>query len=782
MKICIISYEYAPFPGGGIATYHNAAAKILAAAGHEVHVVTNIANHGRHEPEHTQRLWREGNLTIHRLHHFDERRETFSWAQFLDVMPARYGDKGKLWAGESSNMAAIQAAAYVESLHQEVGLDVIESPEFFAEAFYILRARCSGRRAAFPPVCVHGHVSSRIAFGTNRHPWELGYHPHRQMMLREEYCVQNADALLTPSHALMQRYERLFAGRLPQLRRTIPYFLDLPKAGTKLPPALAGSPFLVCVGRIEPRKGSDLAMQAFAQLAREFPDLKLAFLGKEMWHQGETVDEVVAELVPAGIRDRVLRLGNVPREQALAAMQKAAAFLHPAPWDNYPCATLEAMGVGAMCVVSDQGGQAEMVQHEATGLVHKAGDADGLVAAIRRVLQDPRLSDTYRKAAQQHAAELTDEQRLIDAKMELFEAMLAREKQHGVTLADQFFVPPKLRPQDLPPLLPGKGVVVIDAGGQQDAVVQATVRSINAELGCSAQWRVVVLADSHQQLSLPAGWARTTTVAAPPWTQLGDDDVVVWTMAGVRLDLGRLRDVVHQPLDSNVPCGSFAWLRPASAQVFPYCPDFGFLDILVGGHALPPMFAVKARHLRACSSLSGLYEARQRLLALLAATAASGDMAMQHCGEVLGDFYGDLPLVSEDMQLRAIGYLDVLGLMPRHITRIGNLVEVPCAPVAPPMTPPAAAGPAAAEVATASPEPKPAVPKPAGQPPVVQQVVQQQTSVLAPLPVLEQVYVEHMRLKQMAVVRLFRKLKLFEFARKLMPGSRKYIGSGKPVV
>ena len=47
MKICILSYEYEPFPGGGIATYNNAAAQILADAGHEVHVVTNRARHGR---------------------------------------------------------------------------------------------------------------------------------------------------------------------------------------------------------------------------------------------------------------------------------------------------------------------------------------------------------------------------------------------------------------------------------------------------------------------------------------------------------------------------------------------------------------------------------------------------------------------------------------------------------------------------------------------------------------------------------------------------------------
>lgn len=761
MKICIISYEFEPFPGGGIATYHNAAAKILAAAGHEVHVVTNFAHHGRYEQRFTQRLWREGNLTIHRLFHFDERREIRQGQQFLDVVPHRYGDRGRLWAAESSNIAGVQAAAYVEQLHLDAGLDVIESPEFFAEAFYVIRARCSGRRASFPPVCVHGHVSSRIAFATNRHPWELGYHPHRQMMLREEYCVQNADALLTPSHALMQRYRQLFGERLPAVQRTIPYFLDLPQAGATLPGALAGGgPFLVCVGRIEPRKGSDLAMRAFASVANRHPDLKLVFLGKEMWHQGETVDQVIEALVPAGIRNRVVRLGNVPREQALAAMQHAAAFLHPAPWDNYPCATLEAMGVGALCVVSDQGGQAEMVEDGRTGFVHRADDVGSLAAAIERALALPEHGAAFRAAARRHAAQLTDEKTLVAAKLELFETMLANEAKARTTLRDRFYMPPLLQPQEVPPPLPGRGVVVIDAGGEPADRFGASKASLDAELRGSPGWKVAVLRDPGQAVEVPAGWSTTTTIDAPPWAGMADDDTVVWVLSGVRFDLGRLRDVVHQVHDSPVPCGSFAWLRPASAQVFPYSPDFGFQDLLVGGHVMPPVFAAKVRHLRRCASLSGLYQARQRLAALLAAVAAGDDMMVQHTGEVLGDFYGDLPLVTEDIQLRAIGYLDILGLMPPRMTMLGNLVEVPNAPVAPPPAPPPAAATGAAASATGS--GTTASPSP-----------------VADLATLERVYFEHMRLKQLGVVRMIRKLGLFDAARKMMPGSRKYIGEGK---
>ncbi len=763
MKICIISYEYEPFPGGGIATYHNAAAKILAAAGHEVHVVTNFANHGSYEPQHTHRLWTDGNLTIHRLFHFDGRREVRQGAQFLDVIPDRYADRGKLWANEPSNIAAIQCAAYVEQLHLDHGIDVIESPEFFAEAFYVIRARHAGRRASFPPVCVHGHVSSRIAFATNRHPWELGYHPHRQMMLREEYCVQNADALLTPSHALMARYREQFGDDLPAIQRTIPYFLDLPEAGQQVPKELHGGRFLVCVGRIEPRKGSDDAMRAFARLASDYPGLKLVFLGKEMWHQGESVQDVIDALVPEAFQNRVVRLGNIPREQALAAMQQAAAFLHPAPWDNYPCATLEAMGVGAMCIVSDQGGQSEMVTDGKTGLVHRAGDVDGLVAAIKTALDDDARVATFRKAAKDHAIELTDEKRLVAEKIAMFEEMLEREKQNRTAIEDAYYLPPTLHPLEVPPALGGKGIVVLDAGGDPGDRYKSSMASIDAELRGSPGWAVKVLRDPEQTVETPANWTTTTTIDPLPWADLDDDDTVVWVLSGCRFDLGRLRDVARQPTDAPVACGSFGWLRPASAQVFPYSPDFGFEDLLVGGHVLPPVFAVKVRDLRHIRSLSGLYEPEQRLGALLAATSAKGDMMMQHTGEVLGDFYGDLPLVSQDIQYRAIGFLEIHGLMPRRMTMLGNLVEVPNAPVAPPPAPPAQP-PGENGKQTDS--------QPAAAPPA-------QSSPVADIATLEKVYYEHMKLKELGVVRMLRRLGVFSMARKVMPGSKNYIGDGK---
>lgn len=754
MKICFVSYEYEPFPGGGIATYHNAAVKALIEAGHEVHVVTNRAWHGANAPHLTQRYWQEGNLTIHRIRYFDENRNPPADAQFFDVNTANYVNKHRIWARDPSNLAAHRAAAYVEALHAEVGLDVVEAPEFFAEAFYMIRRRKSGDRWAFPPVCVHGHISSRIAFAVNHHVWELGYNPHRHLMRREEYCIRHADALITPSRALMERYEELFPGQLPKTRAVIPYFLDLPPETDELPQALnADSPYICLIGRVEPRKGPDLAMRAFAEIADDYPDLRLVLMGKEMWHQGETVDDVIASMVPEGHRGRVVRLGQVRRERALAAAKQAVAFVHPAPWDNYPCAVLEAMGVGATCIVSDRGGQSEMVEDETSGLVFRANDAHALALNLRRVLQDRELKERLARNAVERVHSITHPTKLVEKKIAVFYELIEREKKATGTSLGPFVKPAFLEGKS-ETRLPGNGMILLDAAGSSWESLCTSRDSLwNEVSGSLDRWDLTALLNPGEEADLSPPWILRSTVDPLLWLDIPDDHVVVYVAAGTRLDLGALRNIVAQVID-DPSCGSFGWVRPATAGVFPYAPDFSFYDVLVAGHPLPPIFAVRAEHLKRCTSLGGLFKMEHRLAALPAAAAADGKLMFQHVGQIVGDFYGDLPLALEEAQLRSAGYLEVLGLLPAEIATLGG-IEVPVDSLPPASAAGSAGGSGQTTRAVGGHGPSP-----------------------ERLRELEDVFRQHMKLKNMGPIRWLRKVGAFDVARRMFPKSKGMIGGG----
>lgn len=738
MKICLISHEYPPFPGGGIATYTEAAAKRFVAAGHQVHVVTNSAWFGETAPHLTLRHYRSGGLTIHRLGLFDEQKQPYAGARFFDTNPTAYAGRSTLWAFDPSNLAAFQIAAFVEYLHAEVGLDVIEVPEYFAEAFYVIRRRRSGARNVFPPVCVIGHTSTRELLEVSKHLYELGETRHRFRMEREEYCLRAADALQTPSRSLLQRYERRFGGALPELRAVIPYFVDLP---ANLPPAPAsltgGSPYLVAVGRIEPRKGSDTLAQAFALLAPEFPDLKLVFLGREAWRNGESFDAFLQRHLPANVLARVVRPGNLPRLQVLSAVRDSRAFVHAAPWDNHPNAVLEAMGLGAACVVSDSGGHAEMVEDGASGLVFAGGDPDALAKALRRVLSDQGLRATLCANASARMRSLTNPETILRQKLDLFSAMVERERR-SAPAAEPTHVPPFLEVGYENPALPGKGLVVLDACMADAAALKASIDSLRAQVANSPEWQVAVLLDGTPPPELPGGWARFSPLDPPPWLRIEPQRCVVFVKAGVRFDPGSLHRLVTTLMEHGAGCGAFLWLRPANAQLFPYLPDASLQDLLLTGTVIPPVFAVPAGSLRVCAGLEGLSYPEARLCGLMAAAAASAKLRFLHTGDVAGDFYLPLSPVTEDVQSRVLGYLETLGLLAQGTTLLGNL-ELPAAPAV------------------------------VGVPP-------QNLGYVADL---ERIRDEHLALKNMAVVRFLRRMRVFDMLRRIMPRTKKVIGSGK---
>jgi glycosyltransferase involved in cell wall biosynthesis len=733
MKICIISHEYPPFPAGGISTYHDILARYLSEAGHEVHVITNNACYGAFEPQYTQRVWTEGNLIIHRLPCFREDRIPEPSSSFFDINPSQYGDGNQLWAYETSNLTAHIMAEYFTTLHAAVGFDVIESPEYFAEAFYIIRQRRCSNKWHYPPVCIVTHTSTRISLEKSKHIWQLGSSQIRNLMLREDYCIQFADALQSPSRSLLQKYEDRFNNNLPGLRIVLPNPLEAPENAGSLPPELRdGRPFLLCVGRIEPRKGSDIAAKAFAYLADEFPDLKLVFLGREAWRAGESFADVLTKCIPRRHMKRILRLGNVPREQVFRAAREAVAFLHPAPWDNYPYTVLEAMHEGATCIVSDQGGHCEMIEDGRSGLVTPADDPEALANAIGRVLKNSQSKENLSRGARERARKITDKNNFLERKVGLFSAMIEKENREKQERGRQYSILWGSDTNADDSILPGEGIVVLDAEGFDYKSIQTTIESVQRESRSSIGWNTVVLLDPDQTIDLPEGWERISPIDSTPWMEISGEDFVIYLLAGTRMHRGCLISLIRQVQNSPLPCGSFLWLRAASSNSFPYRPDSSFHDLMLGGGILPPAFAVKAAHLQRCPNFAGLEGPSTRLCALMTAAATDGDILFQHTGDVCGEFCGELPQVNKDVQIRATGYLAALHLVPRTLTSFGNL-QFPGA-----------------------------------------MSFEENSRFLE----LQNAYNEHQALKQMLPVRLLRKLGVLSLIRRIFPQVKKAIGSG----
>jgi glycosyltransferase involved in cell wall biosynthesis len=148
-----------------------------------------------------------------------------------------------------------------------------------------------------------------------------------------------------------------------------------------LDPRLAeGSPYLVFVGTLEPRKDIPTLVAAFAQVADGHPDALLVLAGGDGW--GATaVDQAIGV---SGVAARVIRTGYVPDATIPALLRGAVAAVYPALYEGFGLPALEALACGTS-LVTTSGTAMEEVAADAAVLV-RPGDRSALADAIEAEL------------------------------------------------------------------------------------------------------------------------------------------------------------------------------------------------------------------------------------------------------------------------------------------------------------------------------------------------------------------------------------------------------------
>ncbi len=109
----------------------------------------------------------------------------------------------------------------------------------------------------------------------------------------------------------------------------------------------------------------------------------------------------------------------------LAALYSAAdVFVNPTWQDNFPTTNLEALACGIPVVTYNTGGSPEAID-EATGFVIEKGNVQGLVAAVRTVLDSGK--DHYRNICRQRAEQLFNKNDRYGDYLKLYESLLKGE-------------------------------------------------------------------------------------------------------------------------------------------------------------------------------------------------------------------------------------------------------------------------------------------------------------------------------------------------------------------
>ena len=148
--------------------------------------------------------------------------------------------------------------------------------------------------------------------------------------------------------------------------------------------AVGGSPFVLAIATLEPRKNLPHLVSAFGLLAENHPDLRLVIAGRD-GPARPAVDAAIARL-PSETRDRVVLAGQVDDAGRRALLEAASVLAYPSIYEGFGFPLLEAMSAD-LPVVAARAGSIPEVAGDAALLVEPTDD-QGLAAALDRVLTD----------------------------------------------------------------------------------------------------------------------------------------------------------------------------------------------------------------------------------------------------------------------------------------------------------------------------------------------------------------------------------------------------------
>ena len=198
--------------------------------------------------------------------------------------------------------------------------------------------------------------------------------------------------------------------------------VDLPRPGSLEPldlHALHGIPadarVVGYVGRLSPEKAVGDAIAALPRLPQ---DVVLCIVGA-----GPEEGALRAEVRRRKLEKRVVFAG-FSREVG-RYMASFVGLVLTSQREALPVVLREAAAIGLPVVAADVGGVREIVVPRETGLLYPSGDVDGLVRAIRVLLDDPSRAATMGCAARERVARLFDPKQWVDETEALFARVAA---------------------------------------------------------------------------------------------------------------------------------------------------------------------------------------------------------------------------------------------------------------------------------------------------------------------------------------------------------------------
>lgn len=184
---------------------------------------------------------------------------------------------------------------------------------------------------------------------------------------------------------------------------------------------------ILCVSRLEYPKGVDVLLHAWGRMMHA-PDEWRRHLKPRLRIVGQGIfkpqmERIVAEL---GIQDSVEFLGL--RRDVVDLLQRSWGFVLPSRWEGMPNALLEAMACGLPCVATRVSGSEDIVTDGVNGLLVAPEEPQAMAEALRQLIENEALMEQLAREARTTIVRDYQIRTIAERSLRLYQHLLTRNQ------------------------------------------------------------------------------------------------------------------------------------------------------------------------------------------------------------------------------------------------------------------------------------------------------------------------------------------------------------------
>ena len=184
------------------------------------------------------------------------------------------------------------------------------------------------------------------------------------------------------------------------------FFSPGSRRGARQALGLGDEPVLLFVGRIQPLKGVDVAVEALSRLRD--PRARMLIVGGSSGTEGDNHAAEVRDLITdRGLDHRITVVPPQPHHVLSTYYRAADVTIVPSRSESFGLVALESAACGTPVVASDVGGLRTLVDHGRTGLRVPGRDPDDFAEAVERIIGDPTFAERLSERAAEAATAYT---------------------------------------------------------------------------------------------------------------------------------------------------------------------------------------------------------------------------------------------------------------------------------------------------------------------------------------------------------------------------------------